>query len=291
MKGHRRWVVAGLLASVVAGGIAPAAAGGTSATGNQSRAQSEAARLLDLIQLPPNVSQSATEPSGDGRALAAPGYNLATPDLVDAHAWWTAPGKAGDVVDYVASHLPNGTRWNGRASGNIAPGYEGESWSFSAVPGVLSQRVIAVTVVQLTANSVGVRTDGEAVWIVPRPAWEVVPAGVRRVTVRAVSTGLPPGSRTLSNGGYTLTGTKARQLVSFINRLPRVQPGTRFCPAGFYASVHLRFLSARGRTLATALESPTGCASVSLTVRGRLGPALDDYPSVTSELKRLLARH
>ena len=38
---------------------------------------------------------------------------------------------------------------------------------------------------------------------------------------------------------------------------------------------------------AAAVEHPTGCASVALRIGGRTGPALTDYPMVTSELERL----
>jgi hypothetical protein len=61
----------------------------------------------------------------------------------------------------------------------------------------------------------------------------------------------------------------------------------RSCPAAFEESVFLRFATDGGRPLARATESPTGCASVSLTIGARTGPPLSDYPGVTDELIRL----
>jgi hypothetical protein len=290
VRAHRRWVVGGLLAVGAVALALPIAAGGRSAADNRSRAEAEAPRLLGLIRLPPNASRSATEPSGDNGVLATPTYNEATPNLIDAHAWWTVPGQAAGVLAYVAAHIPRGARRFMSGSGNAAPGYAVDSWTLSPIAGVVSERVIAVTVVQLNRNTTGVRADGEAIWIVPRPAWEAIPAGVRKALIRAASEHVPAGRRLLDNGSYTLTGADARRLASVINRLALVQPGVFHCPAGFSAHVYLRFLSATGHTLARAVESPTGCASVTLTLGGRRGPPLLDYPSVTSELQRLL-RH
>jgi hypothetical protein len=76
----------------------------------------------------------------------------------------------------------------------------------------------------------------------------------------------------------------------FINHLDVVQPGARTCPLATLAYVDLRFLSGSGRGLADAVEHPTGCASVSLSVGGRRGPSLSDYPAVSGELRRLLHR-
>jgi hypothetical protein len=291
VRAHRRLAWRGLVgiagALAIAAGIAVPPSGGKTAAGNKAQAQRSASQVLALMKLPPNATQSNTEPGGDNGVLAAPTDNEATPNLVDAYAWWRVPGKAGDVLAYVAGHLPHGAKRFMTSSGNVAPGYAAEAWTLGPIPNVLTERVFGVTVVQLTPGTTGVRTDGEALWIVPRPPWEVVPAGVRTVVIRAFSSHVPNGRRLLPNGVYTLTGAGAHRLVAFINGMPLVQPGLRHCPAGFLASVHLRFLSDPGHTLATAVEHPTGCASVTLALRGRRGPPLEDYPSVTSELQRL----
>jgi hypothetical protein len=275
------------------GGVAGAAtsgagaAGAGSATGNRARASAEAAVLLGELALPAGAVASASEPAGDGGVLARPSYDEATPNLVDAHAWWTVPGSAADVLAYVAAYLPPGAKFSGSSAGNAGPGFKSENFALAAVPGVLSERVLAVTVVQLTSTTTAVRTDGEAVWITPRPVWEQIPPSSRSVifTARGVTTG---GREGPTSAPRMLTGVRARRLIAFIDALGLVQPGARPCPAGIPVSVQLRFFAAGGgKPVARAVEEPTGCAFVTLTVGGRAGPALTDYPSVTVELERL----
>jgi hypothetical protein len=252
---------------------------------NRARAQSEAERLLGLAQLPPGAIASASEPPGDQGFLAQPGFDEATPNLVDAHAWWTVPASADDVLAYVQSHLPPGPKSVGTTSSTGAE-LESVSELLAPIPGVLSQRIVAVSVVGLSAHSAAVRTDGEAVWITPRPSWEQIPPGVAKVSFvarGATANGKAgPTSRT-----QTLVGARAGGLVAFINKLSIVQPGARACPAALFGFVRLRFYDSSRNVLASAEEHPTGCAFVNLTVRGRTGPALDDFPSVIGELERL----
>lgn len=276
----------GLLASGLAVIVPVTSSVGATPAGNLARAQLEAPRLLRLLQLPPGASASSTEPNGDRGVLAQPGYDEATPNLVDAHAWWTVSGQAAAVLRYVAAHVPSNAKRSGLGSGNVAPGYASETFSLPPIAGVLSERVLAVTVVQLNRNRTGVRTDGEAVWILPRPAWERIPTSVRRVivTARGPTASGQPGAWSVPR---VITGARARRLVAFINRLGVVQPGVYACPLEVAKYVRLRFVGGHGQTVARALEQPTGCASVSLTIRGRRGLALNDYPSVTEALERI----
>jgi hypothetical protein len=126
---------------------------------------------------------------------------------------------------------------------------------------VLSERVLAVTVVQLSANTTAVRTDGEALWLTVRPAWEMIPAGVRSVTFTA-SGATYSGTPGPPSKPVTLTGGRARRLVDFINGLELTQPGTSSCPESFDTSVHLRFADSTGAIVARAVEEPSGCAFV-----------------------------
>ncbi len=267
--------------------VALAATGArTTSAANRARAEADAPRLLGLLELPPGAVRSATEPAGDHGAFAQPGHDELTPNLVDAHAWWTVPGTASDVLAHVAAHVPADANLFVRGTSNVAPGYESESFSLPAIAGVLSERVLAVAVEQLATGTTAVRTDGEALWISARPAWEQIPAGVHTVTYAARRT-TRAGKPGRVSGPIILTGAQARELVHFINRLELVQPGERSCPAALDTSVALRFVDARGATIARAVEWPTGCAYVSLKIGDRIGPALNDYPSVTDELDRL----
>jgi len=90
--------------------------------------------------------------------------------------------------------------------------------ALAPIAGVLSERVLAVTVVQLNHNTTGVRTDGEAVRILPRPAWERISGGVRRVIVaaRGATASGSPGPWAAPRA---LTGSPAHRPVAFIKRL------------------------------------------------------------------------
>jgi hypothetical protein len=161
-----------------------------------------------------------------------------------------------------------------------------EGFALPPVAGVLGLRALVVSVVQLTKTTAAARTDGEAVWITPRPAWLQIPDGASRVVFTAAGA-TDRGRAGPVSTPLVISGARARRLVAFINRLPVTQPGLVSCPAAFAESVTLRFEAADGGTLAQAVEQPTGCASVSLTIGGRAGPPLADDPSVTSELERL----
>ena len=62
-----------------------------------------------------------------------------------------------------------------------------ETFSLPPVAGVLTQRLLGVTAVPLADGATAVRTDGEAVWLTPRPRWERIPAGVRSVVLTGCS--------------------------------------------------------------------------------------------------------
>lgn len=275
------------VAVTVPAGVAVGASGG-SAAANQARATVEATRLLGLVQLPAGATRSAKDPTGRHHALGQPTYDEATPNLVDAHAWWTTTAASSAVMAYVANHLPVGARryTSGSGSGPGTLDIASETFALPPVAGVLSERVLGVTVATLASGVSAVRTDGEAVWLTPRPGWERIPPGVRRVVFTATGqtdTGRP-GPVSMPR---TLTGNRASRLVAFINTAEVVQPGATACPGGLFETVTLQFVTADGRSVANAMENPTGCAFVTLTIGRRTGPDLTDYPSVTDELIRL----
>lgn len=280
---------AGAAGATVAWGSGTAARISTSGSANRARATAEAARLLALVALPPGASPTATEPPGAANSLSQPTYDEATPNLVDAHAWWTTSASPQTVLAYVAAHLPAGARKAGQGTGSGPPGTvltASETFALAPVPGVLTGRFLGVTTATLGRGVTWVRTDGEAIWLTPRPAWERVPGGVRSVVFTARGADIN-GHLGPTSMPRTLSGAGARRLVAFINSAQIVQPGVTACPQGSDAWVSMRFIGAGGRTLARAVEQLAGCPSVRLTIDGRTGPLLSDYPSVTDELIRL----
>jgi len=273
----------------VASGARPEASTPPSASANRASATTAAARLLTLIALPPGAAASATEPADDQGRLSEPTDDQATPNLVDAHAWWTTTASPQAVLAYVAAHLPAGATASGQSSfsgpaGTVAS--TSETFALSPVAGVLAQREIGVTTASLPHGVTGIRTDGEAVWLTPRPAWEQIPSGVDRVVFTARGAD-DQGRVGRASAPRTLRGARAQRLVALLNAAEVVQPGVRACPLGIEQSVVLRFLANDGATLARATENSSGCAFVRLTIGTRTGPLLNDYPSVGDELLRL----
>ncbi len=287
MTAGRRWAVSAAAIAVALGVFAGARVATSSAAdsnANRAAARTEATRLLSLVAVPPGTTSVPGEPAGDGGWLADPGVNFGAANLVDAWGWWTTTLTPADVLAYFGKHLPADARLFESFHGST--GAAGQAFSLGPIPGVLRDRIIAMTVVPLSGGGTGVRTDGEAVWLTARPAWERIPAGVRRISFTA-SGQTASGKPGRASSPRTVTGAAARRLVSLINGLEVVQPGVTSCPQGVNEVVRLTFRSASGAKLASAEEHPSGCAHVSLTVGGRSGPLLIDDPSVTSELIRV----
>jgi hypothetical protein len=285
---------AGVTALVVITALAVAACGSGASAGsptsaaahNRGEAQAQAARLLSMIRLPPGAVRSPSDPQGDTRVLAEVTLRESDPNLVDAHAWWTTRQSPASVLAYVSAHLPVGAQAAGTEMGSTPRGFQAETFTLPPVPGVLSERMIAVAVVQLTGTTTAVRTDGEAIWLSPRPTWERIPGNV--TSARFTASGEPTNGRSgPTSAPVMVTGHAAHQLVAFINSLGVVQPGVTGCPLELFDQVDLRFYNSAGSEVAHAVENPTGCPFVALTIGSRTGPNLSDDPSVTGKLEQL----
>lgn len=226
---------------------------GPTPAGNRAAARAEAPALLGRLALPPGAAASATEPAGDGGQLAQPFTRPATPNLVDVHGWWTAPGRPDAVLAYVRAHPPSGSRPSLRGAG-----LQGFGWRPRR--GVLSTRELVVQAVALPGGSTGVRADAEVVWIAPRPARERIPAGITRLRVTA-------------RHRHTVSAARRiRRVVHLLNGLPLAQPGAVNCPAET-SSVRLAFYRGH-REEAVAVVEGGGCQDVALRLRGRRQPPL-----------------
>jgi hypothetical protein len=154
-------------------------------------------------------------------------------------------------------------------------------WSYSP-PAGLSQLTVAVQTDAIAGGRTAVRLDAEATWLVPRPVWDRIPASVRSLTytARATVAGFDGGhaSHGRRSTPRTVGVRAARRLAGAIDQLQRMQPGLVFsCPFdAVQPRITLRFRGPGGRPLAVAVDSPSGCASLSLSVGGRRGPQLND---------------
>ncbi len=234
---------------------------------NRLVAQSDARHLLGLLVLPAGAVRTTSAPSA---ALAHSGDTVATPNLVDVHAWWRVRGGMSGVLAFVERHAPRGSERSG--SGRFAHGSTVLSreldFSWPAL-GVLSYRALAVEVAPLPHGYAGVRADGEAIWIQPKPAGERVPAQARVLTVRRGQLGHTP-SLSLT----TTNPTKVTQIAALLDRLPIVQPGVYNCPMIPAApTITFTFRARRGGPVlaqaSTLANGPFACPGMQVTINGR----------------------
>jgi hypothetical protein len=246
---------------------------------NEIIAKLDAEAHLSAVALPASAARSDQEPAGDGGTLASPFAGPpATPDVVDYHLWWVVLGQSpAAVLQYVQDHPPRGGRpgLSGASSGPRRPTVTGTGFTWPAEAGRLGTRLLVVEAVQLPDGSTGVRADSQVVWIKPRPAWERIPPGARRLVLTTTR------FRQLIHGPLAFTSPgKIRRVVKLLNGLPAAQPGSISCPVDLGTEIRLAFYRSSGTDtgpspLAVALVDTSGCGLVRLTVQGRRGPPLD----------------
>jgi hypothetical protein len=152
---------------------------------------------------------------------------------------------------------------------------------------VLSTRWLDIHVVQLPDGSTGLRADGQAIWVKPRPASEVIPPGAHivRISVRGTLEGERPAQRPLR----VTSAEKIARIVAALNALPAVQPGIRNCPADFGIRARLAFYATRGAPPSAVAEvDPWGCGSVHLTIGGTPQPGLEGGGQLIQQIDRAL---
>ncbi len=265
-----------------------------SAAANRAAARREAQRLLTTLTLPaPRVALSA-EPRGDRGALRVPGSTLAEEKLVDVPAFWRLRLPASAVLDGIAAHPPRGAT---RTTSGIVTGPSDTVWwetySWPVVGPRLGTRQLTVALTTLADGETGVRADAQVVWIVPRPATERVPAGVRTIAITRDAYGATPAL------SLSVTGPgRIARIETLLDRLPTVQPGAWSCPAQPtpVPIVALRFRSASGGVLArasedaTVTEPTTPCDPLGFSIRGRPKTPLLGGAAFLGSVSRLLGR-
>jgi hypothetical protein len=247
---------------------------------NQAAARADAAALLDEFSLPAPAIESSSEPAGDEGLLAHTGADApATPNVVEAHAWWTLPGSRAEVMAYIRGHPPNGSALISSGSGGTRglTSFESETFGWPALPGVLSTRWLALTAVQLPQGSTGLRADAQVVWVTPRPASERIPAGARRLGVSVTST--LKGNLAPQRPFSVASAKRIERVVALLNSLPAAQPGIESCPDDRGIRLRLVFYQPHmASPLAIATVDPYGCGGVQLTIAGRPQAPLESGP-------------
>jgi hypothetical protein len=261
-----------------------------SANQNLEQAERDAASALEGLQLPADARRSEAEPEGDSGALAQPAFQVATPNFVDRAEWWIVPGDMASVIAFVRAHPPFGLDKpavsGGSGVGSTGPKYSSVGYLRPRIWNVLGWRMLAVTATRLADGSTGVRVDGEAVWVVPRPQSERVPPEAGFVTVGM------HGQRAVRVATRATVG----KLAQLVDDLELTQPGLRLCPRASpnNHSIRLVFRSKRdGPPLAVAIaDFSGGCDVLHLSIAGQPQPTLDLFSRsgarLTDELRRIL---
>jgi hypothetical protein len=272
----------------------------TSAADNKQAAETDAASLLSLVALPPGTVQSTAEPAGDGGDLADASQRVATPNLVDQHAWWIVPSSRSATIAFVLAHSPTGSKRTGGGEGGtgrvVHDGENGvqhvdEEWEvfgFPPIASTLGLRSVIVTAVQLPDGSSGVRADAQVVWLTPRPVSEVIPSGphLMRVSVLSEIRANRSGQRPFDVASVP----RIAAVVKLLNTLPAAQPGVRACPVDFGNRVRLVFRARRGApALSTVTIDPGGCGGVGVVIGHTAEPELEGGSLLVKEIARAIA--
>jgi hypothetical protein len=239
----------------------------------QQLADADAASMLADFRPPPGAVKSGPIAI---QVLSAPPEQSGTPDAVLRTAWWRVDGKPGEVLAWVRAHLADGftVGASGSSSGPSTDQMQFDQFDLPAVPGVLTERWLLVSVAEAgSADRTAIRVDAEVNWEHAKPAGERIPATAKVVTITPVA-----GLRPLPAGDRPVTVTdraEVDKIAAAVDGLPLFPAGGFFCPADFGRSMLLTFrASARGPVLAEVSSQTGGCDAVTVTIEGRSMPAL-----------------
>ncbi len=215
---------------------------------NRAAAWTAARAAIGHVPLPAGAVLVGHEPAGDHGLLAIGSETdpeiAHDPDTahVSLTAWWIVPSSAAHVLRYVGNHPTPGSFQNGNGATQLsapraASHFVNAYWP-SPGRGIASRR-LQVSVTRLAHGQTGVMATVDVEWVVPRPANEVVPAGVRSVTLTLVRPrqGGGVGSTTEVTLHNPRMIRRATRLVDSLTaeqpvRLPCAEwPSTYRCPA------------------------------------------------------------
>lgn len=245
-------------------------AGVTKVSAPRQRALADAAYIVASFAAPPGARRLSRAPAADGGVLGRSASPL--PYEVDLTSWWQVPGQPESVLGWERAHLPRQFAPDGGSGG--ASRVQDEYFSLPAVPGVLYQRTMLVTVVAAGGGRTAVRVDGLVIWIPARPAAERVPASARVVSAEVLPGNEPGGG--LRKGPVLITApARVRRIIAFVNGLPLAQPEfPPSCPAFSPGEVQVTFMARTGGpALAVFTADLMGCYT-EFTLHGKPEPTL-----------------
>jgi hypothetical protein len=214
---------------------------------------------------PPGATRLAKRPA---LPSGSPTMTVASTAQAQAVGYWRVAGAPQALLAWEKAHI---SRSFSAQDVILGPPSWNTVYSLPPVPGVLSKREMNVQVYDVGGGTTVIMADAMSDWEPPRPAGEVIPAGVHAVTV---APGIGPG---FSFKPVTVTSAAAvKKLAALVNGLPvSTLPDDIPCPG--QAGITLTFYDSRaatGKPVAVA-TGPVGCGTVELTLNGKKQPDLE----------------
>jgi hypothetical protein len=177
--GQRLVVVAAAVATAACGlagahaSPAPVIAAATSAA-LRAQAQTELARLLASVRVPPGAKRVATAPIA---FLDKPPLTEASPNLMTATAFWRTDESYAATLAWIQAHAPAGLTSNGGGDSG-GPGIPANTLIGFTAPATRAYTgAMLVSEVAAIGSGAGIRVDAELIWLPAKPTNEAVPPG------------------------------------------------------------------------------------------------------------------
>jgi hypothetical protein len=278
-------------ASLAAGRPTSAVGQPTSVTGQtlRQRAEADAAAILTSFAAPPGGHRLAVPPNVPGGVLDSPASYLGATWEVHLTGFWEAPGDPQALLAWEQGRLtPRFTLGDA--------GFGPPVWDRGfqlASEGALTTRELDVAVASAGDGQTGIRVDAWVAWQPPRPATSLIPATARTVTIAELPSGevVAPGGATAKPlpAPVTITDPAAvRGIATLIDGLPlSTIPPDSPCPATIGPFLSLTFRARPGGPALATVQTDQSCDGVTLTVRGKQQPALENEPTLDGRILKL----
>jgi len=264
---------------------------------NLTVATSIGGQTLSGLVLPPDASQSATEPAGDHGELARPAAALFYRAEADTDRFWVTAATPSTVMSSAAAALPSGARPSSSGAVGNANLDGFRSWLLPPVdPRHLGQRLLVMQAVVLANGQTGVRADVWVQYQVPRPTEQRVPEHVRVLDLTVTQAGKVLARRQVTTLETIQRIAEAIENLPF-ESVPRDLAFPIMCPpqSPDVPQDSFRFqASPTGKALATVslpADSPdvaSPCTGASLWIRGHRQPALADGGALLKTASKIL---
>ncbi|MFL6114456.1 MAG: hypothetical protein ACJ786_24320 [Catenulispora sp.] len=246
------------LAVVVA--LAGAASGGHEASAHSdphaTAAQREADRVLTTFLPPPGSTKATGRPDAVPPDLLGPPIMSGAETQATAVAWYYASITPGQVLGWVSTHPPTGSRPEGSGSGSTGPGFL--SFQYPT-----PNSSLIVTPETGTDGRTVIRLDASVIWTPSRAPDSLIGGGAKSVTVVTTNRLNPQAA---GPAAAPLTSTDPQliaRITALVNALQPPIPGTRRCPNDDGTRVRISLAS-----VADVTASPVGCGDVVITTVG-----------------------